>query len=377
MKETPKKRVLFLFSDTGGGHRAATEAMIEALDLEYPGAFTTAAVDFLRDYFPSPLKYAPEIYSKLSKVPSAWGLPYEVMDGGRRVRTVTKVAYPYIRRGMQRLLRENPADLIVSVHPLANNTLVRSMKKHPSPFITVVTDMVSTHAFWFDRHADLVVVPTDLAKSRGIHFGISEGNLRVIGLPVADKFNQPMANRAAWRRSHGWDRDIPVALLVGGGDGMGPVLRVAKAVNNAEVPIQLAVICGRNASLKADLEAINWKIPAHIYGFTTEMPQFMGASDILVTKAGPGTICEGFISGLPIILYARLDGQEEGNVDYVVQHKAGVWAPRPREVVDALQDWVANPAHRAAAAKISRSLARPRAAREIAAVIAEQCGVAK
>jgi len=166
-----------------------------------------------------------------------------------------------------------------------------------------------------------------------------------------------------------------VILLVGGGDGMGPLKRVAKAINDAELNASLVVVCGRNAELKADLEAIDWKIPAHMYGFTTEMPQFMAAADMLVTKAGPGTISEAFISKLPLVLYSRLPGQEDGNVTYVEQLQAGVWAPHPREVVDALRTWVDDPAARAAASAASAKAARPQAAREIARLIADQVGV--
>ena len=32
---------------------------------------------------------------------------------------------------------------------------------------------------------------------------------------------------------------------------------------------------------------------------------------------------------LPIILYAKLPGQEDGNVDFVVSEGVGVWAPEP------------------------------------------------
>ena len=73
MSETrePRKRVLFLFSDTGGGHRSATEAMMEALDAEFPGRFTSHKVDFFREYYPRPLKYAPEMYPPISRVPNA------------------------------------------------------------------------------------------------------------------------------------------------------------------------------------------------------------------------------------------------------------------------------------------------------------------
>jgi 1,2-diacylglycerol 3-beta-galactosyltransferase len=371
----PKKRVLFLFSDTGGGHRSATEAMIEALELEFPGRFDAKMVDFFREYYPSPLKYAPEIYPPISKVPHAWGFSFRVSDGKGRTRAVNALAYPYLRRAAQRLVKENPTDLIVSVHPLVNTTLMRAMRRSPRPYLTVVTDLVSTHAFWFDRRADLVVVATDEAKAKAIEYGIPEGNLRVIGLPVAERFNHPLVDRAEWRERMGWRPDLPVILLVGGGDGMGPLKRVAKAINEARLNATLVVICGRNAELKADLEQVDWRMPVHLYGFTTEMPQFMAAADMLVTKAGPGTISEAFITGLPLVLYARLPGQEDGNVTYVEHLRAGVWAPRPREVVDALRRWIDSPTAREAAAAASQRAAKPDAARRIARLIADQVGI--
>jgi 1,2-diacylglycerol 3-beta-galactosyltransferase len=374
---TPRKRVLFLFSDTGGGHRSATEAMMEALELEFPGRFETKMVDFFRDYYPSPLRFMPEIYPPISRVPQAWRLTFRASNGRTRSRAVTQISYPYVRRGAQRLIRENPADLIVSVHPLVNTHFMRAMRKSPRPYLTVVTDLVSTHALWYDRRADLVVVPTDEAKAKAIEYGIPEGNLRVIGLPVAERFTHPLADRTAWREQMGWRTDQPVILLVGGGDGMGPLKRVAKAINEARLPATLVVICGRNAELRAELEQVDWKIPVHLYGFTTQMPQFMAASDVLVTKAGPGTISEGFISGLPLVLYSRLPGQEDGNVGYVEKLGAGVWAPRPREVVEALRRWVENPAAREEASAAGRRAATPEAARRIARLIADQVGVGR
>lgn len=371
----PKKRVLFLFSDTGGGHRSATEALIEALELEFPGRFETRMVDFFRQYYPSPLKFAPELYPPISRVPNAWGLSFKASDGKGRTKAVNTMTYPYVRRAIRRLLYENPADLIVSVHPLVNSTIMRAMRRAPRPYVTVVTDLVSTHAFWFDRRADLVVVATEQAKEKAIEYGIPEGNLRVIGLPVGDAFNHPLPDREAWRAERGWANDRPVILMVSGGDGMGPVKRVAKAINEAGLKASLVVICGRNEELKADLGKVHWQIPVHLYGFTREMPEFMAAADMLVTKAGPGSISEAFISRLPMVIYARLAGQEDGNVSYVVEHKAGVWAPRPREVVDALRGWVEDPQARAAAAEASGKAARPEASRLIARVIADQLGI--
>ena len=375
MTAARSKRILFLFSDTGGGHRSATEAIIEAMELEFPGVFETSMIDFFVDYYPRPLNHAPQIYPPLARVPQAWRLSYKASDSRGRSNAINGLSYPYLRRAAKRLVAENPADLIVSVHPLVNTTLARSMRRAPRPFITVVTDLVTTHAFWYDRRADLVVVATEAAKQRGIHFGIPEGNLRVIGLPVADRFCRPTGDPVEFRRRMGWREDLPVVLLASGGDGLGPVKRVAKALNDAALPATLVVICGRNAELKAELAAMDWRMPVHLYGFTSEMPAFMAASDMLLTKAGPGTISEAFISGLPLVLYARLPGQEDGNVSYVVQEKAGIWAPRPREVIDAVRHWIEVPEARQQAAEASRRMARPEAARQIARLVADQVGV--
>jgi 1,2-diacylglycerol 3-beta-galactosyltransferase len=112
-----------------------------------------------------------------------------------------------------------------------------------------------------------------------------------------------------------------------------------------------------------------------IHGFVQEMPDFMRAADVLITKAGPGTISEAFIAGLPMILYARLPGQEEGNIRYVAAEGAGIWAPRPEQIVSALSTWIENPARRQEAVAACRRLARPQAARQIARILAEYVGV--
>lgn len=155
---------------------------------------------------------------------------------------------------------------------------------------------------------------------------------------------------------------------------MGPLERTAQAIAAAHLPVSLVVIAGRNQGLKARLEAQSWPIPTFIYGFVREMPDFMRAADVLVTKAGPGTISEALIAGLPIILYSRLPGQEDGNVSYVVSKGAGVWAPYPEQIVNVLRDWVEHPETRQAAVAASSSLARPQAAREIARTLVEWVG---
>lgn len=365
-------RILFLFSDTGGGHRSAAEAIIEAIHLQYGNQFDIQMVDIFKDYAPLPLKYMPELYPKMVKVPHAWGLGYKVTNSHRSARIITASAYPYVRRSVRSLVRQNPCDVIVSVHPLAAAPILRVLGKNRPPFITVVTDLVSTHALWYHHQADLCLVPTETAWQRAINFGMDANKVKVVGLPVSDRFCIPPGNAAQIKQKLGWPEHLPVILLVGGGEGMGPLEKTAAAIAEARLPAALVIIAGRNRKLKERLQEKIWKIPTFIYGFVKEMPEFMRGADILVTKAGPGTISEALNAGLPTILYSRLPGQEEGNVSFVVDEGAGLWAPEPESIVQAISSWLSNPEMRQKAAAASLRLARPQAARQIAQIIIEQ-----
>jgi 1,2-diacylglycerol 3-beta-galactosyltransferase len=372
--ERPK--VLFLFSDTGGGHRSAAEAIIESLNLNYPGQIDTEMVDIFRAA-PPPMVLAITTYPAMAKMPMIWEAGYKWSNGRRRVRFIHDAFWPYVRRAAHRIVEDHAADLIVSVHPVPNMAVTRAMLANgiQIPYIIVVTDLFSTHAFWYDRHADLVIVPTDEARLRGVHYGLPYERMEVVGLPVADRFCHETGQREKLRARLGWPLDRPVILMVGGGDGMGPLGRTAIAVDNANLPATLAVVTGRNAKLRAKLEGRDWNMPAFVYGFVKDMPMLMQAADILVTKAGPGTISEAFIANLPIIMYSRMPGQEEGNVTYVVQENAGVWAPLPGKVVKTLRSWIENPAERARIAANSKRLGRPDASPHIARIIAQRVGV--
>jgi 1,2-diacylglycerol 3-beta-galactosyltransferase len=364
--------ILILFSDTGGGHRSAAEAIIEALELEFPGRFSTEMVDFFKEYAPPPFNHAPASYSHMADFPNVWGLGYHISNSPRRVRAMVRMVWPYIRRAAYQLVDDHPCDLYLSVHPIINGPLLTALRGRHKPYITVVTDLVSTHALWFNRKADLIIVPSEPARQNGLSLGLREDQLRLLGLPVSDRFCQPAGDKVGLRKKLGWEDGKPVVLMVAGGNGMGPMQTTAEAINAAGLEISMVLVAGRNERLKKRLEAVNWICPVKVYGYTTQMPDFMRAADFLITKAGPGTISEAFIAGLPIILYSYMPGQEDGNIDYVVNEGAGVWAPRPDLVVSALQNWFKHPDAVTSAVNACQRLAKPLAARQIARVIAQE-----
>ena len=363
--------ILFLFSDTGAGHRSAAKAIIEALEIYFPGQVTTELLDFFVKYAPPPFNKAASTYAHMAQVPNLWELGYKLSDGKYRSKVVQDVLWPYIRKAAKDLVQEHPCDMFVSVHPIINAPVLRILGSEHAPYMVVITDMVSTHAFWYNKHATLTLAPTEEALQRGIDIGMDANRMAVMGQPISDQYRHPKAPKAELRERFGWPASKPVILMVGGGEGMGPIENVVRAVDRAQLNLMMAIITGRNEALKKNLLKKPLVTEHEIFGFVENMPDLMNAADIIVTKAGPGTISESFTAGLPIILYTRMPGQEEGNVDYVVDKGAGVWAPTPGEVVTTLRHWVENPQVLQKIAATSQSLARPDAAKNIAQKIIE------
>lgn len=369
MKDKP--HILFLFSDTGGGHRSAAEAIIEALDVYFPGQVTTEMLDFFVKYAPPPFDKAVTTYAPMAQVPDLWELGYRLSNGKYRSQLIQDVIWPYVRKATESLVEEHPCDVFLSVHPIINTPILRALEPEHDPYLTVITDLVTTHALWYNKSATLTLAPTDEARQRGIELGLDPDQIVVVGQPIADRFRQPSPPRDVLREQLGWPQELPVALIVGGGEGMGPIEEMVHAVDQAEMNLMMAVIAGRNQTLKQSLESAGLQTPHEIYGFVENMPDFMKAADVILTKAGPGTISEAFTAGLPIILYSKMPGQEDGNVDYVVKKGAGVWAPYPEKVVATLRYWLDHPDAFEQVSSTSKSLAKPDASKDIAQRIIE------
>ncbi|CAM9931802.1 unnamed protein product, partial [Laminaria digitata] len=116
------------------------------------------------------------------------------------------------------------------------------------------------------------------------------------------------------------------ALIVGGGDGVGKLVDIAKKVADRLAtdhhPGQVVVVCGTNEKIKSALDGHAWPgegsgVTVRVLGFVANMDEWMTASDLLVTKAsnlstlwaGPGTIAEACTRGLPVIISSFLPGQ--------------------------------------------------------------------
>lgn len=391
--KTPRRprTILFLIADTGAGHRSAANAINRALEVieqesvatatavatqaelhegrgthrspagraahrasssaviqtqpapQHSAMWRTVVVDVFAECSQFPLRNSVFLYGPAIKhSPRLYGQLFRMTNTVDRFNTARRIAQPFLRQGLRRLIEHTHPDVIVSIHPLLNHVTLQVLRDIGLriPFLTVVTDLVSIHCAWLAPGVDACVVPTDAAKQLALGSGVAPKRIHMLGMPIDPKFTrQPQDTREERRARLGLDPDKPVVLVVGGGEGAGGLAEAAVALGTARLPAQLVVITGRNQQLRATLERQKgrFKTPMHVEGFVHNMPDFMWAADVIVTKAGPGSISEAMACELPIVLTGAVPGQEEGNIDYVLDNGLGELATTPGELVATLR----------------------------------------
>lgn len=319
-----KPRILVLSAKTGGGHRAAALAVIE--ELQKNNAIEVIHHDFMENA-PKPISNMPKIYSQITKLKPAYGTIFKLTEGNKQSALTIKTGARLYKKTIKEVLQAYQPDIILSFHFAANVFLqeAQTFDRH-IPFITVVTDLATGHPLWFDKRNDLIIVPSTESFERARSFGVRSTHLKIAGLPVASQFAQTPVNKKALKESLGWPTDKPALLVMAGGDGMGKIGTLTKRLDKMPTDVHLVIIAGRNQTLYTQLCSRKYNKTHSIYQFRDDIAELMHASDLLLTKAGPQTIVEGIVSRVPIVLYDFLPGQEEGNLHYVAENNAGVWA---------------------------------------------------
>ena len=366
---TESLRVLILFSDTGGGHRAAARALSDAIKQLDPACVVIVA-DPLIGSGPTITRRLAALYSPvIRRSRAAWGAVYHSSNTRATFAAIRAVFGPGVRKVVLALLKQHDPDVVLSVHPLLNHIAYQAIRRggRPRALMTVITDLVDFHRGWTFSQADLVVAPTELARKVALRRRVPADRVRLLGLPVDLRFRPPApGEKAALRRRFGLEEDRFTILIMGGAAGVGHLADQVRALALEPQPWQLAVVCGRNEKLRRRLWELQVSTPSLILGFVDYMPELMRACDVVVTKAGPGAIAEALATGLPVIITGFLPGQESPNVDFVVKSGFGAFAPKEADLFDEVRVLAeGGPTWRQMSAK-AQELAHPYASSDIA-----------
>lgn len=351
---SPPGEILLFTIDAGGGHRAAARALVAAAEeRSTPWRFRVESfqqillpLDVLKRSIGVSLEDAYNLI--LRRRWSALMLPLlRVMHGVIRVRR------PAIVRTLAAWLREQPrAAAVVSVMPNFNGVMRDALREAwPGvPLVVVLTDFADfPPRFWIEPGLDRVVVGTDEARAQALSLGIPETRVsRVSGMVLHPRFYRaggPRLRDGVRRELSLSPADFAVMLLFGG-KGSPEMAPLAEALLDADPSLKVVAICGDNPGLLERLAPLEARVPGRLVrlGFTDRVAELLAASDLLVTKPGPGSLAEAFHQQVPVVVVRNIHTipQERFNTDFVARHGLGTvvrhWRFIPPAVVRLLRD---------------------------------------
>jgi 1,2-diacylglycerol 3-beta-galactosyltransferase len=345
---------------TGTGHLRAAQAIQAAL-IEM-GVETDIDTSYT-EFGPFPHKYSAELYSIFIRYfPLGWEFFFRWFEHPTGYWFVTKRIYGHNEIWFDGINAAN-YDTLICTHPgqaYAITHFAQKLGKNRPRTVNVVLDIRRVYRHWLLPDFDITFVPNDYVAELAQSYGVPADTIFVAGLPYASGFGTP-SQTAGLHERLGLRDDLPIVVVMGGGEGAGRIGEIVQAFDRERVNAHLVVITGRNKRLYQSLTSQQWQLPVSVLGYVENVSDYLTVADLLISKAGPGTLNEACITGTPVIIYGNVMGQESGNVDYIVSGGGGVYEPRPRKVATLVTEWLAAPHLLEQMAANVRQLAHPNA----------------
>lgn len=326
------KRIVLVYFDAGGGHRAATRALTDVIQSQgRPWEIHALNLDELLE----PIDPVHRVTRMRGGELYNWSLREGWTAGSAGVIPVMHGLIRLLHDRQVELLRRywqnTQPDLVVSLVPHFNRALFGSLRiEFPAvPYATIMTDLADYPPhFWVERQDQHFICGSDRAVQQAMALGVSRKWIwRVSGMIVHPSFYRPMeGDRRDSRRRLGLDADLPTGLVMFGGNGSRAMAGIARNAAKSGFAGQLIFLCGRNQQLKSQLEYLDMPFPTHVVGFTDDVARYMWLSDFFVGKPGPGSVSEALAMRLPVIVETGIKtlAQERYNLEWIRQTGVGL-----------------------------------------------------
>lgn len=340
------KNILILMADAGMGHRSAAEAVRYAVEHKFGNECTLAVENPLNHpKVPELLRRSQSDYDEIVKrLPELYELGYKASDTGLSATLMEAGFIVALYEAIRDLIRKHEPDLIVTTYPIYQAPIhaVSTNKKLNLPLITVITDLATVHHVWFHTGATRCTVPTESVRKKALKSGLTPEQIVLTGIPVHPRIMEfKQIEKHDLRAALGWPQGHLHVLIVGS-PRIEDLMDTIKLIDHSGYDLHLALVAGGNASLYKSFQKADWHHPVTLYDFVDFLPKLMRAADMIVCKAGGLIVTESLASGLPLMLVHALPGQETGNVNFVVENKAGKMCRTPGEVLETLSHWLWN-----------------------------------
>ena len=367
------RKVLILSASAGAGHVRAAQALERAFQVrkDVDEVRHVDALEYTNKVFRT--LYSKAYIEMVDRAPDVLGWLYDALDSPwekerRRLAWDKLNTRPFVK-----LLEREQPDLIVCTHftPAEMVSWMKAKHRLSCPQTIVVTDF-DVHAMWLCHHFEHYCVALDETREHLVRLGIPAERVSTTGIPIDPVFAEPKDKRAT-RQRLGLAPDATTILLSAGGFGVGPVEHIVTTLFGLEHKAQVVAVCGRNAELKTRMDKLAAKsagrrgtlVPV---GYTTAMDEYMSAADVLVGKPGGLTTSEALAKGLLFLIVNPIPGQEERNSDHLLEEGAAIRCNNLPVLAWKLDRLLADDARLARMRANVARLAKPHAARDVAAL---------
>lgn len=331
-----KRRILFFYLKTGGGHLAPARAVAEYLNATSPDRVETVLVDGMAKAGAFP-RYVIEDGYRLTQARAKWiyESAYALMKFPPATLGNSALVARVLRSGVEEAIRgSRPAGIVIMhfflIAPVQN--VLRRLNL-AVPTITIVTDPYTAHPLWFLRKEQTMVVFSDRVKETATKAGIPAGRIHVFPFILGSGFSQSgsVRNISGSKTGLGFRPDQRVVLLLGGSDGMPRGYRIVKRLMSMLPDVGIILVCGRNKSLFRRTDRLTRRPGGknlRVIGFADNVPELVRVSDAVLTKGGASTVMEIIALGKTPVITTYIWEQEKGNVEFVVNEGRGIYEKR-------------------------------------------------
>ena len=330
-----RARLLILTAGYGEGHNAAARALAEACDAEH-GPGTARVVDIFALASPRANVVTRRAYlATINGAPHLWSRLYAWIDRSNIVpRCLWLLGRE--RRLLAKIIADESPAAICSTYPVYAFLLARLAlegRKLP-PHYNVVTDSISINSLWWRAGSAGWFLPNEDSSEVLRRAGVEPERLHVSGFPVPAFFGDHADLLTPPDLAHGAAPRV-LYIINSGTHHAGETARLLLA----ETAWEITIAVGRDEKLRAKLTALaaGRARPAHILGWTDQIPHLLMTHHAVISKAGGATTQEAIAARCPMIVNQVVPGQEEGNYELLRRHHAGALAETPAAVIATLR----------------------------------------
>lgn len=364
-------RILLMYITQYSGHHRASQAIERAIRQLEPCA-EILSVDAFGYFNPLLARLVDRTYmSVIRATPEIWDYLYDNPKVAQRAQAFRQILHRYDSPKLERLLERFHPTAIASTQAFPCG-VAADYKKTAGidiPLYGILTDFIP-HTYWLHECVDGYLVGSDKACAWLERCQVPKPKIHETGIPIDPAFAE-RHDGVTVRQTLGLDPRQPVILVMGGGQGLGPMEQVVQGLDALPPPLQLVVVTGRNTKLR---ERLNQASPSFrrrvvVLGHISYIHELMSVATLIVTKPGGLTTAEALATGLPLIIVDPLPGQEVKNTQFLLERRAAVKAERWDDVPRWVSELLQSPDRLAALRRAAARLGRPRAALDIARIL--------